>query len=162
MGAWAGLLIMAAIALFVIELFVPSHGVLGLLSLASLIAAVVCLFRIDATLGMVGLLASLIAVPAAINVALKVFPNTPVGRLLILRAEHAPAMHTVQYDKTRDADPQGLVGKEGEVVSDLRPVGMCQIDGQRVECMSVGGTLERGTRVKVTAVNGIEVRVQRA
>jgi membrane-bound ClpP family serine protease len=148
----------AAAVLFTLEIVIPSGGLLGMLSMASLIGMIVCLFLIDATYGWVGLVASLFIVPGAIAIAMKMFPHTPIGKRLILGGNDGPRAE-VRYSSD-DEDNDKLVGCEGVVVSELRPVGVCNIDGQRIECLSERGTLETGTKVKVVSASGLEIKVR--
>lgn len=147
-----------AVILFVIELFLPSGGLLGVLSIICVIAAVICLFLIDTTLGMVGLLIMMVAVPVAIGLAMKVMPHTYIGKKLILAdQQNARVLH---YEEARDAAPDQLIGKSGQAVSGLRPVGTCKIGDDRLECLSISGAIEPGTPVEVVSVDGIEIRVK--
>ena len=53
-----------------------------------------------------------------------------------------------------------LSGKKGIAVSTLRPAGIAQIEGQRVDVMSEGGYIEAGAKVLVTLVEGPRVVVK--
>ena len=156
---WALALILAAILLFMLEMFIPSGGMLGFLSVICLVAGIVCLFWVDTTLGMIGLIATLVLIPVAMSLGLRVFPHTPTGRRLIL-SEKQDSARDLSYEPARDENPAALVGVTGEALTDLRPVGICQIDGNRLECLSESGMLASGTPIKVTAVNGIEIKVR--
>lgn len=152
-------LIILALAVFVIEIFVPSGGLLGILSFLLLMSGVVFLFMHDTTVGMVGLMLSLVLVPVAIVVALKIFPQTPIGRLMTLNESQKAG--SIVLDPVRDKDPGSLVGAEGVCESELRPVGNCRINGHRLECLAEEGFLPAGTPIRVAAVRGIEIRVRR-
>lgn len=58
-------------------------------------------------------------------------------------------------------DP-GLVGMTGEVFSALRPAGTIVVDGRRVDAVSDGTFLDKGTSVRVTVVDGNRVVVEKA
>ncbi len=152
-------LIVLSLAVFVVEIFIPSGGLLGIVSFLLLMAGVVFLFMHDTTVGIVGLMLSLMLVPIAIVVALKLFPQTPIGRLMTLTATQK-ANATV-LDPLRDKNPEALVGAEGVCESELRPVGNCRINGHRMECLAEEGFLPAGTPIRVAAVRGIEIRVRR-
>ncbi len=155
---WAMILGAMSILFFIIELFVPSGGLLGLISGISLIGLIIVLFMIDTTYGTIGLVSSIFLVPLAIFLGLKIFPHTPVGRSLILT--HEQDAEDIQYSSTGIDDTDNLLGAEGVTVSELRPVGTCQLGGRHVECLAVSGVIDPGVRVKVVEVAGIEVKVR--
>lgn len=160
METWAIILIGLTFLFFVLEILIPSGGVLGLCAAICLISANVCLYMISTTLGLVGTLASMILVPVAFAFGLKIFPHTPIGRILILGERQQAGPRAIKYDENRDADPQSLVGARGTAVSGLRPVGICNIDGRRLECISISGVIDPGASVQVDSVQGMEVRVR--
>jgi hypothetical protein len=78
---WIALLLLVGLAMMVLEVFVPSGGVLGFLSVVAMIAAIVTAFvEQGATLGMAVLATTFVAVPAALGMAFRWFPQTPLGR----------------------------------------------------------------------------------
>lgn len=160
---WAVVFIGMAVALFLAELFVPSGGIIGIASAACLIAGVVFLFWFDTTLGLVGAIVSVIALPFAFAGALWIWPNTPIGRALILGGNEDP--------EESDLDGQAVpgiakheaafaLGTEGETLTELRPVGTCLFDGKRQECLSASGVIASGMRVIVVSADGMQVKVQ--
>jgi membrane-bound serine protease (ClpP class) len=63
-----------------------------------------------------------------------------------------------------DATEQGLralLHKEGAAVSDLRPSGVAQIEGNRVDVVTRGEMIAQGDRVRVRQVEGNRVVVER-
>ncbi len=156
---WAVLLIAAAIVLFFVEILVPTGGLLGLLAAATLVTGIVLLFYENTTLGLIGTLASLIALPIVIGFGLRILPNTPIFKLLTLSDQQEPV-------RTKSSGPAGddavAVGDEGKVITELRLVGLVQIKGRRVECLSDQGIVQTGTAVRVVAVDGMHVKVKAA
>lgn len=55
-----------------------------------------------------------------------------------------------------------LIGKTGRTESDLRPAGIAVVDDQRIDVVSDGGFIENGEAIKVIAVDGPRVVVERA
>ena len=151
-----GAVILIAIALmfFFLEVFVPSGGLLGLLAAASLIAGIVMLFWVNTTWGMVGLTLSLVAIPFLVAFALKIMPNTPFVRLLTLKNPPPPD------DAAGIAARQELIDAAGKALTDLRPVGMCLINGRRTECMAERGVIEAGEPVRVVFADGMQIKVR--
>jgi membrane-bound serine protease (ClpP class) len=52
-----------------------------------------------------------------------------------------------------------LTGKTGSCLSDLRPAGIAEIDGVRLDVMTAGEYIESGTRITVVEVSGNRVVV---
>lgn len=160
---WAVILLGMAAALFIAEMFVPSGGILGACSLLCLIGGVIMLFWIDDTIGLIGAVVSLIAIPFAFMGALYIWPSTPIGRALTLGGaedqeqspydgQDRPMNHT-----HRASIPVGTVGN---TLTGLRPVGTCLLNGQRQECLSESGVIEPGVQVKVVSSDGMQVKVR--
>lgn len=159
LAVWAIILVGVAVVLFFLEVMVPSGGVIGVLSAVSLIAGVVMLFRINTTLGLIGAILSLAAVPFLFAFALKLWPTTPIAQMLLLknlprdgidRAEPAP----------NDLPNEPLVGACGQALTDLRPVGTCLIDGRRQPCLAESNLISRGSKIRVVSVDGMGVKVR--
>jgi membrane-bound ClpP family serine protease len=155
---WAAAFISIALILYAIEIFVPSGGVIGLVATISLISGIVALFWVNTTLGIIGTIVVIVAAPFVMALAIKIFPSTPVGRLLTLN--DAQKAGVVRYDAARDENPDQLVGATGTAVTELRPVGTCKINGQRLECLAEGGLILPGSSVKVISVDGMQIKVR--
>jgi len=144
---WAVICIGLALLLFVLEVFVPSGGVLGFLSGVALVVAIFLLFRVDQTLGLIGAIVSLIAIPFF----------TPIGRMLTLSGGHGVAVTGRQ-----PVADKPVVGAVGRTVTDLHPVGTCLFEGKRIECLADRHYIDREKPVRVVAVDGMQVRVREA
>jgi membrane-bound serine protease (ClpP class) len=55
---------------------------------------------------------------------------------------------------------QALIGAEGLVLTDLRPIGIVQIAGQRYDALSETLFVPAGARVRVTQLDGLQVKVR--
>lgn len=155
---WAVVLIGVAVILFVLEVLIPSGGLLGVMSALSLVGFIVVMFMIDLTYGWIAAVASVFIVPTAIVVAMKAFPHTPVGRRLIL-TDAQPAGRT-HYTSTGSDDTRGLLDQQGVTVTPLYPGGEVKFDDRRVHCLAEHGMIDKGVRVRVVNVSGMEVKVR--
>ena len=155
---WAIVLMGVAIVAAIVEVFVPTGGLLGLLAGASAITSIVLFFWFNETTGVIALIAALIMAPIIIGFGLKVMPHTPLVRLMILEEDETSGAATGQRNDTEGP----AIGAEGLAVTDLRPVGTCTIDGQRLDCLAVGPQIERGQAVTVIGRSGPQWRVKRA
>lgn len=154
---WAVLCLAIAAVLFVVEIFIPSGGLLGLLSATALVTGVVLLFQVNTTLGLAGAIAALVAIPVAVMLALKFWPQTPIFRWMVLKEEQ-PRSDSDAPPEMRE--PDALVGRNGRASTDLRPSGMCVIDGRRMDCLSDHGLIEAGTPIRVVRVDGRNILVR--
>jgi membrane-bound serine protease (ClpP class) len=101
--------------------------------------------------------ALLLAMPGTFAL-LRVLPRLPFGRRLVL----ATGMQTdLGYVSTPESDRRWLE-RIGTSVSPLRPAGIAEIDGTRVDVVSDGGFVEAGESIRVTRVDGNRIVVRRA
>jgi membrane-bound ClpP family serine protease len=155
---FAILLFLVGIAIAIVELFIPSMGILALGAGAAFVSSIVVAFGESTTLGVVFLVGTVIIVPTLFVVAFKVLPSTPVGRRLFLPV---PDRSTVERGSDVSSDPlHELLGCQGRATSDLRPAGLVEVDGRRVDVITGGEWIEAGADVTVTEVEGNRVVVR--
>lgn len=153
---WGLALLGLAFVLLVIDIFVPTAGVLSVTSLCVGIAGVVCLYQHSVTWGLIGTLLLVVGAPVIFFVGLQVMPNTPIGRKLI-----GPSAEELEGPvPPRQAAMAKLVGQEGEVLTDLRPIGTIRIGDQRYDALSETSMVRAGSRVRVVSVEGSELKVR--
>ncbi len=146
-----------AITLLVLEAFLPSGGVLGLLAGFCALAGIVMFFQFDTVWGMASMAIALLATPFIIGAMLWVWPNTPIGRALTLEDEQERINKNVHGSEHENSIQVGL---EGKALTELRPVGACRLGGQRIDCISHSGVIEKGTTVRVIRVEGNSIKVK--
>lgn len=162
---WGIVLLAMAIALFFVEAFLPTGGIIGALSGLAAVAGVVCLFWRDSTLGLVAATGVILAMPFAIAFALKVAPDTPFAKWVTLKdtqkaiTQKTAEDRSLQETDSADGPSQIKVGDTGETLTPLFPVGTCLIHGRREECLAKHGTIDQGAAVRVVAVDGSEIFV---
>lgn len=155
---WIALLLLVGLATMVLEVFVPSGGVLGFLSVAALVAAIVMAFvERGPAVGMAVLGATVVAVPLALGLAFRWFPLTPLGRRVL---PPPPRPEDVVPDAARRRRLRDLVGRRGAASSDLLPWGSVEIDGRPFDAVSDGGPIARGAAVEAVAVQGAALVVR--
>lgn len=158
--AWGLLLLGAAFIVMVVDLFMPTAGVLAVVAGLLAVAGVVCLFRHDTSAGITGALAVLVLAPAMVLFGLRIWPDTPIGRRIIgipsdEEQERLAAERAAEEKRRRE-----LIGTTAMVVVDLRPVGMVEIAGKRFDAKSETFFVPAGAQVKVTGIEGNELRVR--
>ena len=144
-------LITVGLLLVIIEWFLPS-GATGVLGVCALVIAVVLSYReYGFEIGTEVLGGVVVASVVGTVVWLKYFPRVGPGKKLLLETQSG-------------GQPQELsqfLNKEGEALSALRPAGVAQIEGQRVDVVSEVGHIEAGNRVRVVTVEGRRVVVRK-
>jgi len=155
---WVASLILVGLGVLALEVFVPSGGLLGFLSLSALVAGVVIAFwSLGALAGMAALTVVVLGVPSALMLALRWFPETAIGRRL-LPPPPEPEDLVPAADRRRRA--RELVGHAGRTTTDLVPWGLVEIDGVTIDAMSDGGPIDAGAAVEVVAAQGAAVVVR--
>jgi membrane-bound serine protease (ClpP class) len=157
--AWAILLLLIGFALVVLEVFIPSGGIIAILSAVALIGALVMAFQESATTGpMTGFFFALVmvfAVPAIIALAFKLWPRTRFGKAFL---GELPTEAEVLPEESRRV----LVGHVGIARTKMLPSGAVEIDGQMIDAVTQGQAIEPGTYVVVTEVRANRVVVRPA
>jgi membrane-bound serine protease (ClpP class) len=157
--AWAILLLLIGFALVVLEVFIPSGGIIAILSGVALVAALVMAFQESATTGpMTGFIfavVTVVAVPSIIGLAFKIWPKTPMGKAFL---GDLPTEADVLPEESRRV----LVGHVGIARTKMLPSGAVEIDGQMIDAVTQGQAIEPGTYVVVAEVRANRVVVRPA
>ena len=154
--AFAVFLYFACAVLIIAEVFVPSGGLISICSLACLVGGLMIFFHSSTTAGWIGIVTAIIMIPSVLVIAYKVFPKTRFGKAVTL---------TPPKRKAGDAIPdtfelKEMLGAVGVVLTPLRPVGVCDFSGQRVECVAESGYVNKGKKVKVIDVESTQLTVR--
>jgi membrane-bound serine protease (ClpP class) len=158
------ILVSVGLALLAVEIFViPGFGIAGIGGIVAIVAGL--------SLGMVGHGATVRAIVgaagrvtfsmlAAIAVSLVLFrflSRTPITRRLVLEAALPPG----GGDAPAPAASGSMLGREGTTITPLRPAGIAEFDGERVDVVSLGEMIESGVAVVVHRMDGNRVVVRR-
>jgi membrane-bound ClpP family serine protease len=158
---WGIVLLVGALGLLVLEIFVPSMGLISIVGVTLAIVGLVLLYRYDPVIGMIGTAAMVLMGPMVVVFGLKVFPHTPIGRTMLYGGKTEEELEQEAALARAEADKRlALIGMEGEALTVLRPVGAVRIEGKRYDALAELGMIQPGTRVKVTAVDGTRVKVR--
>ncbi len=155
-AGWESLaLFVAGLALLGIEAFViPGFGVAGIAGVAAILASLALSFQ---DLNEAGYVLSLSALGtlAVVVVGLRYARRTALVRGLVLRSSESPGEG---YTARVDLSP--YLGRVGTALTPLRPSGAIAVDGTRLDAVSDGEFVPRGTVVRVIAVGGARVVVR--
>lgn len=143
---YAGLaLILFSILLFILEVKIVSHGILGIGGAVSLALGSMMLIRTNSALEFIRISWGVI-LPTTIVTAL--FFLTLVT--FALKAQRLKPI----------TGKEGIIGEVGETLADLNPTGMIKVHGEMWKAQSTSGMIRPGQKVRVTAVNNLTLFVE--
>jgi membrane-bound ClpP family serine protease len=157
---WPLLLLVIGLILLVTEAFIPSGGIIGLLAVGCLGVSLYQAFTVpDAPyLGWKFLAAELLLIPVALVVAVQLWPRTPLARRIILppptpeEVESAAPRHRLDH----------LVGEFGRALTPLRPSGLVDFDGRRLDGLAEDAMIPAGALVRAVRIHSGVLVVRKA
>jgi membrane-bound serine protease (ClpP class) len=144
-------LLLLGFVFLVLEFFVPSGGALGTLCALSLLAAIVVGFWDGPWTGASILAIEGVVVPAALAAAVKWWPETPIGRMILIPLPKSPDEVLPETENYRGL--KQLVGKRGTARGLMLPSGIVLIDNKPYDAVGEGVTIEAGQNVLVVGVS---------
>ncbi len=154
----AFILIGAGILLLLAELFIPS-GIFFVLAVAAIVGGVVLTFTQsnDTYLGWITLISVFIALPALGSIILHYWPRTSMGKRFFL---NRPEEDATLASMPVNLELEQLRGRFGRTLSALRPAGVVDFDGRRVDTITEGMMVEAGQWVRCIDVKAGKVIVR--
>ena len=168
-SSWIVLLFIAGIILIVLEIFVvPGFGITGISGIACVCAALILglLEHYTFSLNHVGgdaLWSTLLIFVSGLVLA--------IGGIAWLTSSHGPKWarrHTELLLTQQVADgyigvdmaPAYYIGLEGHAVTDMRPAGKVEVNGEEMDAVATRGFIDAGTRVKVIKYENAQIYVK--
>lgn len=153
---WTSLIVfVVGLILLVIEAVSPGFGLPGISGIVLII---------------VGIILAMESVKEAIeSLSISIILTTIITILLIRRGYRFKAFHKVVLNTNLDRESgyvsseekEEYLGREGVAITELRPTGVIEIDGQRLDALSEGTFIPKDTKVKVIKVEGSKIIVRR-
>ncbi|UUZ96138.1 hypothetical protein LJK87_18375 [Paenibacillus sp. P25] len=147
-------LFIGGIVLLIIEVFVSSFGILGILGAICLFSGVVMAAYNTAqaalNLGIAFVLAAVV-----VTIVVRIFKHRGVWNRFILRERL-----TTEQGYTSTAERKDLLGQKGTALTPLRPAGTAQFGEDRVDVVTAGDFIAAGEAVEVIHVEGVRVVVR--
>lgn len=148
---WALVLLGLGLIFLVLEFFVPSSGALAVMCALSLLSAIGIGFAAGPWTGLFIMLTVSVVVPAALIAAVNWWPDTPIGRMMLIQRPKSsdevlpqtPAYLTIKT----------LIGRRGLAKGLMLPSGSVVIDGKSYEAVSEGSPIEAGQPIIVVNVS---------
>jgi len=148
------IILFAGLVFLIIEMFTPGFGVSGGIGLALLVIGIL----ITASTPLEALVMIIILL-AIIGLALTlILHSSAKGRLSKTLILNEKLNRESGYIGTEDLEY--FVGKEGITVTTLRPAGIAEFDGVKLDVVSEGEYIPNGTRVKIISVSGRRIVVR--
>lgn len=146
-------LLIAGLILIVAEIFLPGMVVGTIGGICLLTSIVICYSKTNAVFGTLYLGGTIALSVTVVALGLRFFPRTSLGKRMILDTH------------SRDADELSwlttLKGKRGTAHTMLRPAGTAMIEGKRVDVVTEGPFLAKGSEIEVIDVEGSRVVVRK-
>lgn len=151
------LLFLFGMGLLIVEAFMPGFGLPGITGCIMEIAVIVMTYIHHGGIAALGVTVCILAIMGiAVSLALR---SASKGRLsksaMILNEEEDASALDVSEDL------KVFVGKEGVTTTVLRPIGMAEFEGMRLNVESEGEFIPMNTPVKVQRVDGRNVIVRK-
>ena len=144
---YAGLaLIILAVILFIAEIKIVSHGLLTIGGIISLILGSIMLIDTESTLEVIEISWQVILVTVIFTTAFFLFAIS-FGIKAQLRKPTTGI--------------EGLIGEVGETITELNPEGRVRVHGELWNAESLDGPINIGSKIKISAVNNLKLKVQK-
>ncbi|HIU19469.1 MAG TPA: hypothetical protein IAC48_05360 [Candidatus Limiplasma stercoravium] len=144
--------------LLVVEVFMPGFGLPGIAGIILEVVAIVLTYLWHGGLTALGMTLVILALVAiAVSLALRSVNKGRLSKSPMILNDSESA--TDGYVATQDMEV--FVGKEGVTLTVLRPVGMAEVDGIRLNVVADGEYMPKDTRVRVDRVEGPRVVVRK-
>ncbi len=144
----AALLYFLAVLLAFVDLFVPSGGALMVLGAMSGVASVVFAFQHGPMAGSVVLLVALASIPVFGFLAVRVWPNTPIGRRVIMKPRERSSEQNAASQKQRE-EIASMIGTVFTADADLMPSGTVCVQGKSLNAVAESGFVEAGQTCEI-------------
>jgi len=149
------ILFIIGLLLLVVEMFTPGFGIAGGAGLILIILGIILTARTPfEAFVMVVILLLLIA--GALAIIMRSAKKGKLSKKLILwsAAKHEDGFST-------SSDMSALLGKEGIALTVLRPAGSGEFLGQRLDVVTDGTFIEKGTKIKIVRTEGRRILVEK-
>lgn len=148
---WTLILLVCALGLFVVEILNPGFGLPGIAGIVLLAADVYITARTVQEALILGLIAALIVLIFLVFGARLISKGKLPKSLILDQAEE---------DYRSSEDLSALLGTTGRTLTVLRPAGMAELGGRKVDVVTRGEFLEKDSLVEVVEAAGGRIVVR--
>lgn len=145
------------LVMFVIELFTPGIGVAGATGLLSLIAVVVMqLGWGNPRVALYIIAIALLLIVLGLVWVIRSFQKGRLSKSFLVNRDHSNGTSVPEVAAAKEE----LIGKTGVAITTLRPSGIAEFDGRRVDVATSGEFIQKGETVTVIKAEGMHIRVR--
>lgn len=148
---WTLILLVCALGLFVLEILNPGFGLPGIAGIVLLAADVYITAKTLQEALILGLIAGLIVL-AFLVIGARIISRGKLPKSLIL--------DQAEEDYRSSEDLSALLGTTGRTVTVLRPAGMAELGGRKVDVVTQGEFLDKDSLVEVVEAAGGRIVVR--
>jgi membrane-bound serine protease (ClpP class) len=157
-------LLLGGLFVLVLEMFIPSAGILFVIGSGLIIASVVAAFGSSAGAGWI--FTGVVLVMAAVLpwALIEAWRRSPLGQKMVLTPPSARPEDDEEEERADGVDASDLSVLRGEIgtaLTPMRPAGAAMIAGRRVITVAQGVMIDKGEYVRVVDVQGNRVVVTR-
>ena len=160
-AVFAIVLLIVGLAILTAEIFIPSGGLLGVITFLSLLVSLIFAYRAwgvsHPNLFGAYCVMLLLLVPTVIGLGFYVLPQTSFGKKILLEAPTSDEVTPFLEESRR---LENLIGRFGTTLTMLNPSGLVSIAGDRLQAASEGLSIESGSSVQIVDVRGQAVIVR--
>ncbi len=146
---------LAGIFFIVVEILMPTVGLLAAVGVAAMLYSIVLAMGGDIN-AVYAMLASFVLAILLFAFLVKRLPSSRLWKKFVLSDQSTSQRGYVSSESKAE-----LVGKQGRVLTELRPAGSILIEGAPVDVVSEGAFIDKDEMVEVVAVHGSRVVVRR-
>lgn len=144
---------LAGVVVIIAEIILPSGGILSIIAAGLFGYSLYTVFaEVSTFAGMMFVIADVIMLPVVLIVGIKLLAKSPVT----LKTE----LSKTNGYSSQPEELSTYLGGTGTAITNLRPAGTVLIKNQRVDVVSRGEYIEKGTAVAVVTVEGNQVIVK--
>lgn len=141
----------------VIEMLTPGIGAFGIAGLGALIAVVVMQFGWGSPTVAIYIIAIVLVLITLILIwFIRSFQRGRLSKSFLVLSDSIDSNSAA----VKDTEKTELLGLEGLTITMLRPSGIAEFSGKRLDVMTSGAFIEAGKRVRITSTEGLHILVE--
>lgn len=149
------ILFAAGLLLLFVEAFIPEFGVAGIGGIVLIIASVIVSAQ-NVTQAIITLVVSIVASIITLFFIIRYAPKSRFYDRIILKTS---LTKEAGFEATENFNQ--YLGKEGMAVTTLRPAGIAEVEGKRLDVVTEGAYIESGSRIRIVKVEGRRIIVEK-
>jgi membrane-bound serine protease (ClpP class) len=149
--------LIVALVMFIIELFMPGIGLAGVTGLIALVAVFVMQLGWGHPQVAFYIIAiTLLLIVLGLTWVIRSFQKGRLSKSLIVNRDHSNGTSVPEVAAAKEE----LIGKTGVAITTLRPAGIAEIEGKRVDVATAGEFIKKGETITVIQAQGMHIRVR--